>query len=143
MSPIPFRMKKIYAEPIEMHPDLVNTNIEDFTVNSSFSFGGELIPGIVTCRGEFSFVQGEVELSKLTVYCYFEIDPEYVQANMSDNKLVIDKEFLRYIATVTVGTARGIQYAKTQNTILNGMVLPPINLMELNLQDMDLQDPED
>lgn len=83
---------------------------------------------------------GDASIPRLVVN---KIDPEFAQANISDNKLVINKEFLRYIATVTVGTARGIQYAKTQNTILNGMVLPPIDLMTLNLQDMDLLDPED
>ena len=39
-------------------------------------------------------------------------------------------EFLRYMATIVTGTARGIIHAKTENTVLNATVLPPINLVE-------------
>lgn len=69
----------------------------------------------------------------------FTIDPSYINKEVKNNALVLPKEFLRYLATISVGTARGIQHAKTQGTILNALVIPPINLMNLDIQDFKLE----
>ena len=60
-------------------------------------------------------------------------------SKIENGKLLLSKEFLRYLATISVGTARGIQHAKTQGTILNALVIPPINLMNMNIQDLVLE----
>lgn len=45
------------------------------------------------------------------------------------------KDILRYLATIATGTVRGIIHAKTENTVLNSVVVPPINLVEAIKED--------
>lgn len=135
MNVIPFRINRIDNQKIDMHPELVNPDANEYHINSKFAFTGSLISNVIGCRGEFRFFQEKTEVSCLIVDCYFDIDPLYVSQNMKDETLVIDKEFLRYLATITVGTARGIQHVRTQNTILNEVVLPPIDLTTMELND--------
>ena len=140
MSPIiPFRIFKITNDPIELHADLFDGQ-SPTEFGTEFSFNGDLKQRIIGCRSVYIFRQGANILSSLTVYCYFEIASEYVTENLADGKLMLNKEFLRYLATISVGTARGIQHAKTQGTILNGFVIPPVNLMEMEFREMELKD---
>lgn len=135
---IPFRIFKIANDPIELHADLWDKQ-KDVEFGAEFSFSGDLEKRLIACRSSYTFRQEATVLSSLTVYCYFEMAPEYLNNNLTDGKIVIDKEFLRYLATICVGTARGIQHAKTQGTVLNDFVIPPINLMEMGFQELELK----
>lgn len=139
MNSIPFRIFKIENDPIELHADLVNHDLKDVEFGFQISFNGDLEAGIIGCRTNYLFRQKETIISSLTVYCYFMMDPAFVESGLKKKSLVIPKEFLRYIATISVGTARGIQHAKTQGTILNSLVIPPVNLMEIDIKDFKLE----
>ena len=132
METIPFRIFKIENEPIELHADLVDHDLSDV------KFGFQ-VAGIVGCKTNYLFQQRDQIISSLTVYCYFTMDSDYLKKEVKNDVLILPKEFLRYLATISVGTARGIQHAKTQGTILNSLVIPPINLMKLDIQDYKLE----
>lgn len=138
METIPFRIFKIDNDPIELHADLADHDLSDVEFGFQVAFNGDLAAGIVGCRTNYLFRQKDQIVSSLTVYCYFTMDPDYLEKEIRDNALILPKEFLRYLATISVGTARGIQHAKTQGTILNSLVIPPINLMELDIKDFIL-----
>lgn len=138
METIPFRIFKIDNDPIELHADLADHDLSDVEFGFQVAFNGDLAAGIVGCRTNYLFRQKDQIVSSLTVYCYFTMDTDYLKKEIRDNALILPKEFLRYLATISVGTARGIQHAKTQGTILNSLVIPPINLMELDIQDFIL-----
>ena len=138
MNKIPFRIFKIENEPIVLHADLVE-KLSDMEFGFQVSFNGNLKDRVVGCKTDYVFKQKDTEVSALTVYCYFMIEEGYVKSNTKNGKMVIDKDFLRYLATISVGTARGIQHAKTQGTILNSLVIPPINLMNLEIKDFTLE----
>ena len=53
-----------------------------------------------------------------------------------DKSWIIPVDFLRYMGTIVVGTARGVLHTKTEGTVLNAYVLPPINVMELVKEDL-------
>ena len=103
------------------------------------SYNGNLDDRIIGCKTEYVFKQKDTVVSDLTVYCYYMIEDGFVKSKAQNGKLTLDKEFLRYLATISVGTARGIQHAKTQETVLNPFVIPPINLMEIDIQDFVLE----
>lgn len=42
------------------------------------------------------------------------------------------------MATIVTGTARGIIHAKSEGTLLAGIILPPINVMELIKNDLPI-----
>ena len=138
MDKIPFRIFKIENDPIELHADIVE-NLSDLEFGFQVSFNGDLKNRIVGCKTEYLFKQKGNIISSLTVYCYFMIEDGFVKSKIEDNKLLLSKDFLRYLATISVGTARGIQHAKTQGTILNNLVIPPINLMEVDIKDFIIE----
>lgn len=138
MEKIPFRIFKIENDPIEIHADLVE-ELTDLEFGFQVSFNGDLKNRIVGCKTEYMFKQKSNIISALTVYCYYMIEEGFVKSKIENGKLLLSKEFLRYLATISVGTARGIQHAKTQGTILNALVIPPINLMNMNIQDLVLE----
>lgn len=139
MDKIPFRIFKIENDPIELHADLVD---KKSTIEFSFqvSFNGDLKNRIIGCKTDYVFKQKDTIISSLTVYCYFMIEEEFVKSKTVNNKLELSKDFLRYLATISVGTARGIQHAKTQGTDLNSMVIPPINLVSMDIQDFVIEE---
>lgn len=136
---IPFRIFKITNDPIELHADLYDEQ-SPMEFGTEFSFNGDLKQRIIGCRSVYIYRQGTTILSSLTVYCYFEVASEYVNDNLKDGELDVDKDFLRYLATLSVGTARGIQHAKTQGTVMNDYVIPPVNLMEIDFQELKLKE---
>lgn len=139
METIPFRIFKIDNDPIELHADLADHDLSAVEFGFQVAYNGDLAAGIVGCRTNYLFRQKDQILSSLTVYCYFTMDPDYLKKEIRDKTLILPKDFLRYLATISVGTARGIQHAKTQGTILNSLVIPPINLIELDIQDFILR----
>lgn len=139
METIPFRIFKIENDPIELHADLVDYDLSDVEFGFQVAFNGDLAAGIVGCRTKYLFRKKDQIVSSLTVYCYFAVDPDYMKKEIKNDALFLPEDFLRYLATISVGTARGIQHAKTQGTILNSLVIPPINLMKLDIQDFKLE----
>lgn len=139
MDKIPFRIFKIENDPVELHADLVDKNsIIEF--GFQVSFNGDLKNRIIGCKTDYVFKQQSTVISSLTVYCYFMIEEGFVKSKTVNNKLELSKDFLRYLATISVGTARGIQHAKTQGTDLNSLVIPPINLVSMDIQDFVIEE---
>ncbi|MBQ0093197.1 MAG: hypothetical protein KBS36_00980 [Bacteroidales bacterium] len=68
--------------------------------------------------------------------CYYDIAPEGVESIKAEGKIPVD--FLRYMGAISVGTIRGLIHAKTEGTVLNPVVLPPVNLEEAIQNDMSL-----
>lgn len=68
--------------------------------------------------------------------CLFSIKQEDWKREIQEN-MVIPKWILSLFAVHTVGTARGIVYAKTEDTSLRGLIIPPINVDQMI--DGDLQ----
>ena len=64
----------------------------------------------------------------IEVTCFFDIDKDAIKQLLEAGRIEVD--FLRYLATITTGTIRGIIHTKTEGTSLNLIVLPPINLMD-------------
>ncbi|KHJ38947.1 hypothetical protein PBAC_08100 [Pedobacter glucosidilyticus] len=48
-----------------------------------------------------------------------------------NNKLELPKNFLAHLLIITVGTTRGVLFAKTENTSYNQFIIPSLNIAEL------------
>ena len=71
----------------------------------------------------------------LELACFFEIASEGWEEMKKDGRWVVPVDFLRYMGTIVVGTARGVLHTKTEGTVLNACLLPPINVAELVKED--------
>ena len=129
---IPFRIRQIKTQQFAMFPDLyVNGN--DVTINSEFSFGVNKEINDIFCNTKLSYRQDEKLLLTTEIICFFSISEEGSKQLIQQG--CIEVGFLRYLATIATGTVRGIIHTKTENTALNPVVLPPLNLVDVIKED--------
>ncbi len=74
---------------------------------------------------------------QIVVDCYYEILQEsWKEMTDSTGKIKVPSGFLLHIASITIGSARGILYTKTEGTILNNYIMPLINMSNAVKEDM-------
>lgn len=132
---IPYTISQIKTPQFAIFPDKF-VNGEKVTMNVSVSFGVFKDLQQIKCGLDIQFLQGDTLLLTTVIECYFRISQEGINNIKEIGK--IDVDFLRYVGTIAIGTARGVIAAKTEDTVLNGIVLPPINLVKLIKTDMTL-----
>jgi hypothetical protein len=85
----------------------------------------------------FQFMQQKNIFIKVVVSCHFQIDntswnefvfPEHRQ-------LIVPQLFMSQLAAITMGTARGILFSKTENTTFAKFVIPDLNAAEMITKD--------
>lgn len=124
---IPFRIRQIKTQQFAMFPEqLVNGN--EVSIQSEFSFGVNKDITDIFCVTKLSYIQDEKLLLTAEVHCYFAISEDGSQQILQLGRIEVG--FLRYLATIATGTVRGIIHTKTENTVLNPIVLPPLNLVD-------------
>ena len=133
---VPFRIRQIKTQQFAIFPDQF-INGSEVNIMSEFGFGVNKEATDICCITKLSYMQGEKLLLTIEVHCFFEVSQDGSKQFIETKR--IDVEFLRYIATISTGTVRGIIHAKTENTILNPIVLPPINLVEAIKDDFIFQ----
>lgn len=133
---IPFRIRQIKTQQFAMFPDLL-VNGEEVNVQSEFKFGVNKELTDIFCVTKLSYTQDEKLLLTTEVICYFAISKEGRKQIAEQGKIEVG--FLRYLATIATGTVRGIIHTKTENTALNPVVLPPLNLVEAIKDDFILK----
>ena len=127
---ISFRLIKIETLQFAVLSD--NAIGDAYNVNSGFEFGISSDKTKIRCKGEFVFVSLEGNpIMKLETACHFGILLSDVERlKQEDNTYKIPVGFLQHLAMIVVGTARGILFAKTENTAVNQLYLPLINLTD-------------
>ena len=130
---IPYRIARIETRQFALFPDKFSL-ADKVEVQSSYEFAVSEDIQSVRCRSLFHYVQEDQLLMVMEVFTYFAIAQEGIEEIKKKGSIPVD--FLRYMGTIAVGTARGIIHAKTEGTTLNAVVLPPINLVEIIKDDL-------
>lgn len=130
---IPYKIARLETRQFAIFPERFDSSAE-FGVNSSYEFSISADTSAIRCRSTFHYIQGENVLMILEMNAFFAIAPEGMAEIQSKGSVPVD--FLRYMGTIAVGAARGIIHAKTEGTVLNSIVLPPINLVEIIKDDL-------
>ena len=82
------------------------------------------------------FLQDDKLLMVIELTCYYDIEPEEVSAIKQEAKIPVD--VLKYVGSISIGITRGVIHTKTEGTVLNPVVLPPVNLDELVKKDLNI-----
>ena len=127
MQPIPYKIHQIKTLQFAIFPEKF-INGEKVQTSASFGFAYNLSTGSIRCTATIEFMQNEVLLLTTEVQCFFSIAPEGIEQLLQQQEIPVG--FLQYMGTITTGTVRGIIHAKTEGTVLNSIVLPPLNLTE-------------
>lgn len=137
MTTIPYRISGIKTTQFALFPEKF-INGKEITIQTSFSFGYNERLDSIRCISNFEYLQDEIILMISEIQCTFDISPEGTSKLKQLKKVPVD--FLRYMATIVTGTARGIIHAKSEGTLLAGIILPPINLMEVIKNDLPINE---
>ena len=87
----------------------------------------------------FNFKQNNIAFIIIESGCHFAIQPDSWNKFLNANGtiLTVPQSFMSHLASITVGTTRGILHAKTEGTIMSRFLIPPVNLKELIKEDID------
>lgn len=132
---IPYKINKIETRQFACFPEVFITSTE-INVGSEFVFQQSIEKNKIICISKIRYQQADRLLLILELACVFDIAPDGMEELKRESK--IPKGFLQYMASIVVGTARGVIHAKTEGSLLNPVVLPPINLVELIKDDISL-----
>ena len=137
---IRYRIKQIRTPQFAIFPENYIKEEKSVDIQATVNFYVHKSLGFIKCTIGIEYAQKNKVLLKIVVECVFELSPDAVE-EITKTK-VVKVDVLRYIATIAVGATRGVIAAKTENTELNNIVLPPINLVDLVKEDLVLKDSE-
>ena len=131
-----FALVKITTEQFAVIEQDISDDPE-VNITVDFRFGADNNQELIAVFAAFSF---EIEGKKFLIIeagCHFNIASESWNRMLNSEKevLKIPKKFLQHLAVITVGTARGMLHAKTENTDFNRFHLPTMNLQEMITED--------
>ncbi len=115
---------------------------DNFNVKNEVSFGTGLEFKIdqtnkhIGVFFEVEFKQGKKVFIKISVSCHFKIKEEsWGSFLINTDKLKIEKGFLSHLAILTIGTSRGVLFAKTEGTSFSKFIIPTLNVNEIITED--------
>jgi len=134
---IPYKISHIETTQFAIFPDnyingqqvLVNTNC-GYNVRSDLNQVRNVI--------SVNYTQNEKLLLVVQLTCYYDIAPEGVDSIKAEGKVPVD--FLRYMGSISIGAIRGVIHTKSEGTVLNPVVMPPVNLEEMVQNDLMLSE---
>lgn len=106
---------------------------EPIQLGAGVKYGIDEKNKVIACIVRFQFAINETPFLIIHVKCDFGIEDDAWMSFISTDKKEIEFPigFVRHLAVLAVGTARGILHSKTENTKLNRYFLPTINVNEL------------
>lgn len=137
---IGFALSKITTEQFAAIEDnlLTDSNIQ---IKVNFRFAADDKRKLIGVFTGFTYESEQKQFLIIEAGCHFAIKPDSWNTMMDSEKniLSVSKSILQHMAMLTVGTARGILHAKTENTPFNKYNLPTINLEQMINKDSVFQ----
>ncbi len=134
---IGFTFFKIITEQFAILEEAVNMN-EQLGLSTQLRFGINKTNKVLAIYCRFRFSTKENPFLILETSSQFKIEDESWKRLVGKNEKNIEfpRNFVVHLSMLSVGAARGILHAKTENTIFNHIVLPTINVDQLIRSDI-------
>ena len=127
---IGFALNKITTEQFAVIEDNLPQDVKEIGIEINFRFSASETQKMLGIFSTCTFQVEEKQFLVVEAGCHFKIKPQDWENLFNDEKdeLTVPKGLLVHLATITVGTTRGILHAKTENTSFNKYHLPTINV---------------
>lgn len=135
---VSFKLLKVTTEQFAVIEDCFKENTE-INVEANLRFVANDESRLI---GIFAMIKFQCEQRPFLIIeagCHFEIIPESWAQMKMDNRLLVPKGIMQHLGALTIGSARGILHAKTENTPFNQFVLPTINVTEMIKDDVTFE----
>lgn len=104
---------------------------KEVSIKNNIDFALNREERILKCVNDIIFLQGDTTILTMQFCTYVEIHPESIAQLSSKDKIVIPPSFLAQCASFGHGAIRGVMYLKTQNTPLDGIIMPPVEYQKV------------
>lgn len=134
---IGFSLNNITTEQFAVIDSSYNEGI-DINLKAEFKFGINREQKIISVIFSASFLQENTPFLVIEVGCHFKLKEDAWNQFLNEAKteLIVPKGFVSHLATISVGTTRGVLHSKTENTPFNKFFLPTINITDLVKKDV-------
>ncbi|BBE18654.1 hypothetical protein AQPE_2817 [Aquipluma nitroreducens] len=134
---ISFSLQKVTTEQFA----IIEEGFEEkgnIRVGINLRFAADDAKNMIAVFTAFNFDSNQKPFIIIEAGCHFMIEKEAWDQmfKAETNALNVPKGFLSHMTMITVGTARGILHAKTENTCFNKYVLPTVNVSEMIKEDV-------
>lgn len=103
----------------------------------NFSFGVDRDTRMLAIYALFKFEENDIAFLIIETGCHFQIEKEKWESFFNEDKnMLVPNDDICHLAKITVGTARGILHAKTENTSLNRFIIPETNVSDMIKEDV-------
>ena len=120
-----YKYIKIETEQFATFEESFNDGVEELHFQTEVMLGYAKDHGALCNKIMVNISQMSTTILKVVVASYFEIAKESIEMLSENNKVVFPPNFLVQIASLNYGSIRGVIHAKTVNTKLNRIILPP------------------
>lgn len=131
---ISFSIIQISTEQFAMIPEAFK-GIEPSQIQHELSFGIDKHERRIYVRksARFHHIDNLNPFIIIDVSCQFLIAPEDwgKVKQVNSDRVILSRDFGTHLAMLVVGTLRGVLHTKTENTIFNQFVFPPIDVTVL------------
>lgn len=108
-------------------------------LKTGLGFGVDIDDHTITCNARFEFERKKDQpFLILEVQGHFEIEQKDFnhKIDQGSERFLITRNLATHFAVLTVGAARGILHAKTENTVYNEFLLPTIDIRQMIEEDV-------
>lgn len=127
---VTFRLLKVTTEQFAIIENSFQKESET-KLETNLKFAASKESRMIGVFAQFQFSYNHNPFIVLEVGCHFEIKGESWEQMIETSTIIVPKAIMQHLCALTVGTARGVLHAKTENTSFNQLVLPTINIAEI------------
>lgn len=134
---ISFKLHAIKTEQFAIIEDSYKES-ETVQLESNYRYGSVVSEQIIAVLVNYKFKTSNAVFLTIEVSCLFKIKPASWELilNVEKSELVLPKAIATHLLVLTIGTARGVLHAKTENTLYNRFLLPTLNVSESIKEDV-------
>jgi hypothetical protein len=114
-----------------MFEENYSQDTQDIEFETEVLFGLNKEQSTLCCSIIANMCNAEKPLIKAELKSYFSIKPESMSELKKENRFVFAPAVLIQFASLCYGTLRGVIFAKTMNTPLSSLVIPPVSFTHI------------
>lgn len=131
MNKYKFRLSEVNTVQFAILENFFDKNYAKISIGTNIEFGIKPINNSIIVFTKFQLKHAKNPFIIIETSCVFNIEKNTWNSLEKIDKIILPREFITYLAMVSVGTARGVLHAKTENTMFNQFCLPTINVEKL------------
>lgn len=125
-----FKLVNILTNQFALIEEHFSEDVSTVQLSLNHKFGIDIEKRNIALKNQIRFLSDNQMFIILEVTCTFNISEESWAELLTEEKseIVIPSDFATHLLVLTVGTARGVLHAKTENTKFNKYFLPTLDV---------------